>query len=830
MAKAKASPKTHPEVPHDMLRRGVDPATLGFATTAELDPLDDIVGQQRGVEAFRFGMSMDKAGYNVFVTGSPHSGRRAAVEKLLQRMSRKDGAPDDLAYVNNFTTPEAPVLLRFPAGQGRDFKKRVHDMVDTLKREAPQLFESQEYVARKKEIMESYEKRIREFFKGLDKRVKDEGFALVNIQQGEMQRPELMPMVDGEPVPILQLEDRVDKGRFPREEFDQVKKKFDTLKTEIDAIFLQVRELQKELAEKGAQVDKLMFASAANKLIEPLAEAFAQPKVRAYFDGMLEDMQENLDTFRSGGQPQGLPPGMVLAGDPFQPYKVNLIVDNAEQQSPPVVIESYPTYRNLFGSIERVVDRSGVWRTDFSKINVGSFLQANGGYLVLNLMDAITEPGVWPALKRALKTERMEIQTFDPFYMFTSTGLKPEPVHVDVKVVVIGDTQLYHLLRYYDQDVQKIFRVRADFDRSMDFTPDAVTELARFVRKTCDEEKLRPFSAAGVAALAEEASRMAGRQEKISTAFPRLAEIVREADYQAAQAEAEAVDAAHIDAAMDARRFRSNLIEEKIQEMIDRDSIMIDTDGAKAGQVNGLSVYTLGDYAFGRPTRITATTAMGRAGVINIEREADMSGPIHNKGVYILSGYLRRMFAQDKPLSVSASLAFEQSYSGVEGDSASSTEMYALLSSLADVPLRQDVAVTGSMNQQGQVQPIGGVNEKVEGFYDTCVGKGLTGKQGVMIPQANVPDLMLRKNVVEAIEKGKFHLWAVEDVAQGIEILTGLPAGKPGKNGAYPVKSVFGRADARLRQLAEEMARFGKNNNDESGGGKAKSKCASCGK
>jgi len=823
----------HPEVSQEKMRWRCDPAQLPFKTTADIEPLEEIVGQARGVQAFRFGMAISKAGYNVFVTGEPHTGRMSSVEKLLQELSDKDKAPDDLAYVNNFKNPDQPILLRFKAGDGRQFRKDVHDLIDVLKREAPRTFESQEYVARKKDISETYERRTRDFFKDLDKRVKDEGFALVQIQAGQVQRPELMPIVDGEPVPMPRLEEMVEKGRFPREEFEQLKEKYERLKGEIDKIFLEVRDLQKELNERSEQVDKLMFNTTAIRLVEPLRKKYESEKIRKYLQDMLEDMEENIDVFRTGGQVQvpGMPPGMtMMMGDPFMSYQVNLMVDNAEQKSPPVIIESYPTYRNLFGSIERVVDRTGVWRTDFSKIKVGSFLRANGGYLVLNLLDAIVEPGVWPALKRALKTESMEIQTFDPFYMFTATGIKPEPVHVDVKVVVIGSTQIYHMLRYYDPDVQKIFRVRADFDRSMDNDDKAVMDMARFVRKITDEEKLKAFDASGVAALIEEAVRMAGRQEKISTSFPVIAEVIREAAFWAADNGSDTVTETHVQQAMDARKYRHNLIEDKIQEMIDRDSLMISTDGGVVGQVNGLSVYSLGEHAFGRPTRITANTALGREGVINIEREAQMSGPIHNKGVYILSGYLRRVFAQNKPLSVSASIAFEQSYSGVEGDSASSTEMYAILSSLAEVPIKQSIAVTGSMNQKGDIQPIGGVNEKVEGFFDVCVSKGLSGQQGVMIPEANVKDLMLRKDVIQAITEGRFHLWPVKTIAQGIEILTGMPAGEQRPDHAFPEDTVFGKADARLRELVEIMQKFAKSAEEGEKDKGQQDGCATCGK
>jgi ATP-dependent Lon protease len=436
---------------------------------------------------------------------------------------------------------------------------------------------------------------------------------------------------------------------------------------------------------------------------------------------MLEDMADNLKIFSPQPPPQipGLPLPMPEM-DAFQPYEVNLLVDNSQRKSPPVIIEEYPTYRNIFGSIERIVDRSGVWRTDFSKIKAGSLVKANGGHLVFNLRDAVIEPGVWQALKRALKSKKLEIQTFDPFYFFTTTGLKPEPIELNVKVVVIADAFLYHLLGYYDEDLRKIFKVRADFDTAMDKTEKSIHQFAEFIKMAADEEYVRPFDRTAVAALVEQAVRMTGRQEKISTSFPAISDFIREADFWAGQENASVVLENHVDKAINSKIYRSSLVEEHIQEMIDRGTLMIDVDGEVVGQVNGLAVYSMGDYMFGKPSRITASTSMGRAGVINIEREADMSGNTHNKGVLILGGYLRKKYAQDKPLAMSASIAFEQSYSGVDGDSASSTEIYALLSSLSGVAIKQNIAVTGSVNQKGEIQAIGGVNQKIEGFYDCC--------------------------------------------------------------------------------------------------------------
>lgn len=801
------------ELKTDALRWRLDLSTLPFDTTDDIDPLEEIIGQDRGMEAFRFGMEIDKPGYNVLVTGQPRSGRLDVVKKLLHQIAQENNPPCEFCYVNNFKNPESPLLLRFEAGIGSRFKEDIHAFIETLKTEIPLLFESQDYIARKKELMETYEKRRRDFFKDLNQRVEEQGFALVSIQGDPMQRPQLMPIIDDQPMPIHNLAEMVKKGRFPEDEYKDIKKKFKKLKKDIDQMFFEVNELQKEVRDKGLETDRHMFIASASEYMAPLLENYSNEASQKYLAALLENLADNLAIFfaKAEDSPQGqMLLMMQRPGDPFMAYQVNLLVDNSEQKKQPVIIESYPTYRNLFGSIERVVDNRGVWRTDFTKIKVGSFLKANGGYLVLNLRDILMEPGVWPALKRALKTKMMEIQTFDPAYWFTSSGIKPEAIEIDIKVILLSDPHLYQLLLHYDEDVSKIFKVRADFDQSMDRTEDSIKKFSEFIRATTKEEELRAFDKGGVAALVEQCIRMTGRREKLSTSFPRINDLIREADFWAGRQDAKVVGEEHVDKAIQARIHRSNLVEEKIQEMIDRGSMMIDTEGSVVGQVNGLSVYMLGDYMFGRPSRITATTSMGKAGVINIEREAKLGGPIHNKGVYILSGYLRKKFAQNKPLSICASLAFEQSYSGVEGDSASSTEIYALLSSLSEVPIKQNIAITGSVNQKGEIQPIGGVNEKIEGFYDCCESIGLTGKQGVLIPATNVADLMLRKDVVKAVGEGKFHVYAIKTIDEGIEILTGKSAGKQLKDGSYPARSINCLVDNKLQELAEGLYKFGK--------------------
>jgi lon-related putative ATP-dependent protease len=816
--------KSYREVPVENLRWRLDPATLPMTTTDDLEPLQEIIGQKRGVEAFKFGMGIDKQGYNVFVTGPAGTGRMDTVKKLLKEISKKDQVPDDLCYLNNFKTPEEPLLLRLRGGVGVSFREDIHQLVESLKKEIPQIFESQEYINRKKEVMEAYEQKGKSFFKALDVKVKEQGFALVDIQMGQYKRPEVVPIVDGNPTHIDQVEAMVEKGRFPREEFEAMKEKHAQLREQIDQIFLELRDLQREVQKKVEEMDRKTFLKNATEITAPVADKYKEEKIKKYLEGMIEDMAENLQIFSPQQQPQipGMAP-MMPEVDRFQPYHVNLVVDNSEQKSPPVIIETYPTYRNIFGSIERVVDRTGVWRTDFSRIKAGSLLRANGGYLVLNLLDAIVEPGVWQALKRALKSQKLEIQTYDPFYLFTTTGLKPEPIDLETKVVVIADDHLYRLLLFYDEDVRKIFKVRADFDTSMDKNEESVHQVARFIKMKSDEEKLKPFDRTGVAALLEQAVRMAGRQEKISTSFPLLTDLIIEANYWASQENKEVIEGSHVERAIEARIFRSNLVEEHIQEMIDRGTLMIDVQGGVVGQVNGLAVYSLGDYMFGKPTRITASTSMGRGGVINIEREADMSGSTHNKGVLILSGYLRKKFAQDKPLTMSASIAFEQSYSGVDGDSASSTEVYALLSSLSEVPLKQSLAVTGSVNQKGEVQAIGGVNQKIEGFFHCCEKMGgLNGEQGVLIPESNVKDLMLRKEVIEAVESGRFRIHPVRTIDEGIAILTGKEAGERQSDGNYPEGTINFLVNKKLKELAEGLKDFVKGEEGEGSKGKEK--------
>jgi len=813
--------KTYEEVPVEKLRWRCDPNSFPMETTEAIEPCQEIIGQERALEAIRVGLEIKSIGYNIFVTGLAGTGRFTTIKAVFEEMDVKGKIPNDLCYVNNFKNPDMPHMLSLPAGQGNGFKKEMETLIETLKKKVPLIFENESYLNKKKELVEGFRNRQAEMFREFEKKVNKEGFALVQIQMGPYSRPGIVPMVEGNPVNIEQLETMVEENKFSREELERIKGKQAELINELEEIFKATRKSEKEIKDELSALDTQMISPAVKDSITDIKERFDYEKIHHYLDGVQEDIVANFHRFKEKEESPPSPiPGLVLPqpADTFAEYQVNVLVDNSETKGAPIIVEMTPNYRNLFGTIERVVDRSGVWKTDFTHIKAGSFLRANGGYLVFNALDGLVEPGVWPALKRTLKNQVMEVQTFDPFYFFATTALKPEPIECNTKIIMIGDTHLYHLLFNQDDDFKKIFKIKADFDSVTGKDEDKIRQYASFIRKVCDEEKLRPFDRTGVAAVVEHGVRIAGRQKKLSTRFHLIADLLREANYWAGKDGSTVVKEAHVDKAIEKRAYRLNLVEEKIQEMIDDGTILIDSDGMVAGQVNGLSVYNLGDYAFGKPSRITVKTSLGKAGIINIEREVEMSGPIHNKGVYILSGYLRDRYAQDKPITMSASICFEQSYSGVEGDSASSTELYGLLSSLSGLPLRQDIAVTGSVNQKGEVQPIGGVNEKIEGFFEVCKAKGLTGKQGVMIPHLNIDDLMLRKDVVQTVQEGKFRVYPVKTIDQGIAILTGVEAGERLEDGRFKEGTVNNLVDRKLQELGKKIKEY------EGGGEEAKEK------
>lgn len=798
-------------VPVEQLRWQCDPDSLGFETTDELTYKREIFGQERALKAIKLGLDVKSPGYNIYVAGLTGTGKTTTIKHLLEQIDTTGDIPEDICYVHNFSQTDSPKALKLPPGQGKELAREMDELVNSLRQTIPQIFESEEFKKRTKQLLAEYEQRSKELFRKIEEKVKKASFAIVQIQTGPFIRPEIFPVIDDKVVPWDQVQTMVDEEKLSERALAQLQKKRDELMEEMEKSLRENRDIQKE-AKKAIEKFKHQFcAPVVRDLIRDLKEKFDSESVHTYLDDVEAHVLNDLDRFREGDegkQEMGPMEAMAPPADEFLEFKVNVIVDNARLERVPVIIENTPNYKHLFGTIERVQDRTGIWHTDFTKIRAGSLLRANGGYLVLNLLDALLEPGVWPALKRTLKNRQVDIQSFDPFYLYSTFALKPEPVDIDVKVVAVGDSFIYQLLYSHDEDFRKIFKVKADFDTEIGRNDVALKNYAAFVRNICEEEALLPFSNAAVAEVIEYGVRLAGRQNKITTRFSDIADLLREAHYWAKQDNSKVVSGDHVNKAIDEKIYRSRMIEDKIQEMMEEGMLLIDIDGEKVGQVNGLTIYALGDYAFGRPAKITAEVSMGRAGIINIEREAKLSGKTHDKGVLIIGGYFRGKYAQDKPLTMSASLAFEQSYSGVDGDSASSTEIYAILSELADLPLRQDIAVTGSVNQKGEIQPIGGVNQKIEGFYEVCNARGLTGNQGVLIPQQNVKDLMLKPQIVEAVEEGKFHIYAIGTIDEGIELLTGVPAGNLQKDGGYPEESVHGLVDHRLRELALNMRRF----------------------
>ena len=801
------------EVPLEKLRWQCPVEKLKLTTTNDVEVCDWIIGQERAVKAIKLGLDINAVGYNIFIAGFVGTGRMTTIKNLLEKLEKEGGIPTDICYVYNFRDVDVPQVINLPPGQGKLFKKDMENLISSLKNNIPSVFDSEAYKTRKDELTKESEEAQKAILMEFEEEVKKESFALVQIQMGPYVKPDVQPLIDNKPTSLAKLEKQVRENKFSSEQLNLLKAKYEALAKLMEDVFKEGREIVKELEKALEALDKEMIVPLVREMIKEIKSKYQNEKLQIYLDEVQESLINNLGRFKPTRE---RPPELSLPGlpslkyeDEFIEYQVNVIVDNSETKTAPIIIETTPSYRNLFGTVERTAERGGMWRTDFTKIKAGSYIKANGGYLVLSALDVLMEPGSWQALKRALKYSQVEIQSNDPFYILGASGMKPEPIETKVNVVMIGDNHIYHLLYNLDDDFKKVFKVKAEFDSVMTKDDQSTYEYACFIRKICEENQLLSFDKSGVGAVVEFGVRVAGNQKKLTTRFTVIADLITEASYWAKSSQSKTVKRDHVEKAIEEWINRVGLPEDKIQEMIEDGIILIDTEGAVVGQINGLSVYSLGEYSFGKPTRITARTSMGRGGVINIEREADMSGRTHNKGVLILSGYLNGKYAQDKPLTASASICFEQSYSGVEGDSASSTEVYAILSSLSGLPLRQDIAVTGSVNQKGDIQPIGGVNEKIEGFYSVCKAKGLTGTNGVMIPHQNVPDLMLKNEVVEAVKEGKFRIYPVKSIDQGIEILTGVKAGERKEDGTFDEETVNYLVDKRLQHYAEAWKSFG---------------------
>jgi lon-related putative ATP-dependent protease len=792
-------------VPIEKLRWQCDPDKLGFDTTTQAKTCTQIIGQRRAVDALRMGLEIAGDGYNIFVSGPVGTGRTTTVKRLLDEVEKDKTVPDDKCYVNNFADPDQPRLICLPAGKARKFQKEMDELVEHLVKNIPMVFESDAYERQKTDIVENFKAKSTARAREFERKVGEAGFALIQAPAG---RPELVPVVDGKPSSLADLSAAAEEGRATKEYYQKIADKFRVLQEELNAIIKEMRGNERAARDGLTELDKRTVQPVVKDHLNEIREHFKNDAVNAFLAEVEEQILEDPDRFREKPQPENQLPFMMPVSDQFLEFRVNVLVDNTDEKNAPIIFETSPSYKNLFGTVERVWDRSGQWRTDFSKIKAGSILRADGGFLVMNALDLFTEPGVWPSLKRSLRNRTVEIQNYDPYAMLSLSAIKPEPIPVNVKVLLIGDPEVYEILYSMDDEFSKLFKIRADFDWEMAKTPDAIMQYAGLIKALGENAKMRPFDKTGVAAVLEFGARLAGRTDKLSTRFNQIGDILKEADYWACKEKSETVKAEHVDKAIAERIDRANLLEEKISDMIDKGLMLIDTQGAVAGQVNGLAVYDTGELTFGKPSRITAKVSVGSSGIINIEREAQLSGKTHDKGVLILSGFLRDRFAQDKPLAMSASICFEQSYGGVDGDSASSTEVYALLSALSGVPIRQDLAVTGSVNQKGEIQPIGGVNQKIEGFFEVCKAKGLTGTQGVIIPEQNIGDLMLHKDVVEAVKQGKFRIYSVLKIEQGIELLTGVPAGVRDSTGRYPVETVYGKADNKLEQLALRWREF----------------------
>jgi ATP-dependent Lon protease len=805
------------ELPAAKLRWRCELSRIPFETTAQAELREGFIGQERALRALKMGAELSAPGYNVFVCGLAGTSRGGTIARMIEELHPPTKESLDRCYVNNFKLTDRPRLLALARGQANAFKKDMQAGIDFLRRRIPQVFEGEPFQRQKGRIVERFTVREKELMDDFTRRIAREQFALGHMQVGAVALPEIFPVLEGQMVPIEDISKMVHEGKLESPVAEDIERKYEQFRQEFTVVYRKTLTLSRELASELSYLEQEAASVLVDGVIEELKEKYAGPNVAEYLEEVRHHLLDNLDPFKEregeGEHDEETPDGLPKAPggperDPFRVYGVNVILAHDNDDKSPVIFETTPTYANLFGTIQRAYDTRGGWTSDFMDLRGGSLLRADGGFLIMYSLEALSETGVWRALKRTLNHNRLEIQPLEMFYPFGGSAQKPEAIDINVKVILIGDRSLYELLYEYEEDFRKIFKVRVEFDEEMAMSDGVIAEYAGRLRALSEKENLYPFDRGAFAAMLEYGVRQAGRRNKVTARFIDIADLAREAHYDAAAAGESVVRAAHVRGALSSKMERHNLIETRIREMIQEGTLLVDVEGTRVGQVNGLSVLEIGGYSFGKPVRITATAALGKAGLINIERESNLSGRFHDKGMHIIAGYLRSKFAQDKPLSLAASICFEQSYSGVDGDSASSTEIYALASALSGAPLRQDIAVTGSINQQGDIQAIGGVNEKIEGFFDVCRIKGLTGSQGVMMPESNVEDLMLREDVLEAVAAGKFHVWPVAQVEQGIELLTGRPAGKKGSDGKFEPGTVLALIDERLHSMAKTLKEF----------------------
>jgi predicted ATP-dependent protease len=802
-------------VPVEQLRREQDPNAFQFECTDELVPLVEFIGQERALRSLQFGLGVDKPGYNIFVTGLTGTGKTTAILEHIQRAVEEKrtaaGAdmPSEWCYLFNFDDPDRPQAVRMPPGAGRQLKQQLEELLSSVRRSLTTAFTSEEYNQRRREIFEKGQQEAQPLIDQAEKQAEEAGFVLRFSTTGV----NLIPMADGKQMTPEEFT-ALDAPR--RHEIEGRQQAISEL---IEQVRERLRAIESGVNEKLRQLDRQTAEWVVSGAFGELLKRYQEhPEIVRFLEKLKEFTLATADLLRAQSEPTTIiapspaaaipvPPGQP---DPFTPFRCNVFVDNSNANGPPIIVEPNPSWTNLFGRIERRA-YLGTYISDHTMLKPGSVHSANGGYLIINLADIMIKPGSWEGLKRVIRTKEVRLEDpMEQYGFLTPQTLRPEPIPLDIKLVVTGDPMSYFLMSAYDEEFWELFKVKADFDYQIDRTSENILGYAGFICACAEREGLRHFERDAVAVIIAHGSRMVDDQEKLSARFGRLRDLVVEADYWAGAEGAQRVNAAHVERAINERVSRLNMIEERIREMIRRGVIIVDLQGSVSGQVNGLAVHDFGDFSFGRPSRITARTFLGQRGVTSIDRESQLSGKLHDKGVLILGGYLGWKYAQDKPLSVSASISFEQGYDAVEGDSASLAELCAILSSLADAPIRQDLAITGSVSQKGDVQPIGGLNQKIEGFHDVCKAVGFSGLQGVVMPARNRQNLMLRKDVLESVRSGDFHVYAVHTVDEAIELLTGEDAGERRPDGSYPEGSINARVDSRLREMGEAMRQFGR--------------------
>ncbi|MDT8404727.1 ATP-binding protein [Sulfuriflexus sp.] len=801
----------------DVLYQRCNPDIFSFTTTAEVEDLDRMLGQERALEAIELGIELDLQGFNLFILGPPGTGRHSFIRQFLQEKASSRGVPADWCYVNNFDEPRKPAAIEIPAGRGRHFREDMLSLIEEASSALPAAFESDDYNNRRQAIEQQASQEQEEALQEVQKRAEELGLGIIQTSTGFT----FTPLDNGEAI------SPEDYNKLSEEEQQKLQQDTEIVGKELRNILRTIPRRIRKVQEKIHQLDREVALFAMESLIEELLQKYADlPKVIAFLKSVEEDIADNVDLFIPTDDKNTAVLKEAITGqhsidkesEIAHRYSVNLIIDHKDDTVAPVIFEDHPTYPYLVGQIEHI-EKLGALTTDFTLIRSGALHKANGGYLVIDVRKILMQPFAWDGLKRALKSREIDIKSIAQAYSLVSTvSLEPEPIPLDVKVVLIGDRILYYLLQEYDQEFLEHFKVAADFEDDMERSDVNIQQLARLIASVARKEELKPLDRAGIARVIEESSRHADDAQMLSTQMRRVTDIVREAHYWASRNGGEVIGAVEVQSAIDGQRRRMSRIRDRLLRETLRNTILIDTEGKVIGQVNGLSVLQHGDFAFGRPTRITTRLSLGSGKVIDIEREVELGGPIHSKGVLILSNFLASHYVTDRPLSLSASLVFEQSYGPIEGDSASAAELCALLSSLAMAPINQSVAITGSVNQHGQIQAIGGVNQKIEGFFDLCQARGLSGEQGVVIPASNLKHLMLRQEVVDAVADKQFNVYAVSNIDECMQILTGLETGERDQQGNFPKGSLNYRITARLIEFAENRQEFASKKKPEDAG------------